>query len=99
MPRSGISRWAAPRAGIQVNEILSALSLTSSWMVSMTGDRSEEHTSELQSLMRTSYAGFCLTKKEEQPTATERSITAHADVSGRQPAQEPEHQPPMTSRH
>src|SRR3546814_3856931 len=26
-------------------------------------DRSEEHTSELQSLMRTSYAVFCLTKK------------------------------------
>src|SRR3546814_3561128 len=25
--------------------------------------RSEEHTSELQSLMRTSYAGFCLKKK------------------------------------
>src|SRR3546814_9796780 len=25
--------------------------------------RSEEHTSELQSLMRTSYADFCLTKK------------------------------------
>src|SRR3546814_6105544 len=25
-------------------------------------DRSEEHTSELQSLMRTSYAVFCLTK-------------------------------------
>src|SRR3546814_6427419 len=27
------------------------------------GDRSEEHTSELPSLMRTSYAVFCLTKK------------------------------------
>src|SRR3546814_7438471 len=26
------------------------------------GTGSEEHTSELQSLMRTSYAGFCLTK-------------------------------------
>src|SRR3546814_8760876 len=26
-------------------------------------ERSEEHTSELQSLMRTSYADFCLTKK------------------------------------
>src|SRR3546814_8022830 len=26
--------------------------------------RSEEHTSELQSLMRTSYAGFCLKKKK-----------------------------------
>src|SRR3546814_3230123 len=28
-------------------------------------DRSEEHTSELQSLMRTSYAVFCLTKTKE----------------------------------
>src|SRR3546814_9522161 len=28
-------------------------------------DRSEEHTSELQSLMRTSYAVFCLNKKSE----------------------------------
>src|SRR3546814_1144183 len=27
--------------------------------------RSEEHTSELQSLMRNSYAGFCLTKKKK----------------------------------
>src|SRR3546814_9579461 len=27
------------------------------------GDRSEEHTSELQSLMRNSYAVFCLKKK------------------------------------
>src|SRR3546814_10228177 len=27
-------------------------------------DRSEEHTSELQSLMRTSAAGFCLKKKK-----------------------------------
>src|SRR3546814_5880267 len=29
-------------------------------------DRSEEHTSELQSLMRISYAVFCLTKKSTQ---------------------------------
>src|SRR3546814_2779830 len=28
--------------------------------------RSEEHTSELQSLMRISYAGFCLKKKTQQ---------------------------------
>src|SRR3546814_8640842 len=33
--------------------------------------RSEEHTSELQSLMRTSYAVFCLTKKT-LPTAPVR---------------------------
>src|SRR3546814_4678957 len=30
--------------------------------------RSEEHTSELQSLMRTSYAVFCLTKKKTHIT-------------------------------
>src|SRR3546814_4620914 len=30
------------------------------------GVRSEEHTSELQSLMRISYAGLCLTKKHTQ---------------------------------
>src|SRR3546814_2083936 len=29
--------------------------------------RSEEHTSELQSLMRNSYAVFCLKKKHQQP--------------------------------
>src|SRR3546814_5669905 len=30
------------------------------------GDRSEEHTSELQSLMRISYAVFCLKKKTQK---------------------------------
>src|SRR3546814_8543437 len=30
------------------------------------GSRSEEHTSELQSLMRNSYAVFCLKKKKHQ---------------------------------
>src|SRR3546814_2813310 len=32
--------------------------------------RSEEHTSELQSLMRISYAVFCLTKKKQGTTRT-----------------------------
>src|SRR3546814_2273042 len=31
-------------------------------------ERSEEHTSELQSLMRSSYAGFCLKKKHNTKT-------------------------------
>src|SRR3546814_5141682 len=35
--------------------------------------RSEEHTSELQSLMRISYAVLCLKKKHEQYTNTKRS--------------------------
>src|SRR3546814_8139265 len=33
-----------------------------------TGSRSEEHTSELQSLMRISYAVFCLKKKKKKET-------------------------------
>src|SRR3546814_6206161 len=33
-------------------------------------DRSEEHTSELQSLMRNSYAVFCLKKKTKQYNST-----------------------------
>src|SRR3546814_6039812 len=33
-------------------------------------DRSEEHTSELQSLMRKSYAVFCLKKKRSKHTKT-----------------------------
>src|SRR3546814_2189075 len=32
----------------------------------LTGGRSEEHTSELQSLMRISYAVFCLKKKKRK---------------------------------
>src|SRR3546814_3313261 len=34
-------------------------------------DRSEEHTSELQSLMRISYAVFCLKKKKANPLITQ----------------------------
>src|SRR3546814_2245811 len=37
--------------------------------------RSEEHTSELQSLMRISYAVFCLKKKKEQTITTHRTHT------------------------
>src|SRR3546814_5602692 len=37
--------------------------------------RSEEHTSELQSLMRISYAVFCLKKKKNTHQRTEKTIT------------------------
>src|SRR3546814_1647851 len=39
--------------------------------------RSEEHTSELQSLMRTSYAVFCLKKKKKQTIQTNHSTHHH----------------------
>src|SRR3546814_4197224 len=38
-------------------------------------DRSEEHTSELQSLMRISYAVFCLKKKKHTSTYKTMSIS------------------------
>src|SRR3546814_8825121 len=38
--------------------------------------RSEEHTSELQSLMRISYAVFCLKKKNNDHYRIEQNITA-----------------------
>src|SRR3546814_7285251 len=37
-------------------------------------DRSEEHTSELQSLMRTSYADFCLKKKKSTKSTPQQAI-------------------------
>src|SRR3546814_3581309 len=49
--------------------------------------RSEEHTSELQSLMRISYAVFCLKKKKithnktTTPTKKHKQITSHVTVS------------------
>src|SRR3546814_8210887 len=39
------------------------------------GRRSEEHTSELQSLMRISYAVFCLKKKKQHSQATTTIMT------------------------
>src|SRR3546814_9908925 len=39
--------------------------------------RSEEHTSELQSLMRISYAVFCLKKKNKKHTTMTRTSTNH----------------------
>src|SRR3546814_10187175 len=42
--------------------------------------RSEEHTSELQSLMRISYAVFCLNKKKENNIMYYRHINSRNDL-------------------
>src|SRR3546814_8410996 len=42
-----------------------AIQLYDMTLLDFSGNRSEEHTSELQSLMRNSYAVFCLKKKKE----------------------------------
>src|SRR3546814_5430328 len=41
-------------------------------------DRSEEHTSELQSLMRISYAVFCLKKKNKRQMPEKKSMITYA---------------------
>src|SRR3546814_952766 len=50
---------------------------------SLPGKRSEEHTSELQSLMRISYAVFCLKKKKKTKiinTKTKHSLTDNKEI-------------------
>src|SRR3546814_8857695 len=43
-------------------------------------NRSEEHTSELQSLMRISYAVFCLKKKKQTKTSTNSADETNISV-------------------
>src|SRR3546814_4203811 len=49
--------------GIDAEALVAGPRIT--WEVGGSQDRSEEHTSELQSLMRISYAVFCLKKKKD----------------------------------
>src|SRR3546814_3571971 len=56
---------------MRTSQSLSILAITTAlattgWAIPAAAQRSEEHTSELQSLMRISYAVFCLTKKTHQ---------------------------------
>src|SRR3546814_5060798 len=62
---------------------------TQGWLITSTNvasigtrPRSEEHTSELQSLMRISYAVFCLKKKNKR-TIQERHINLEHQISAR----------------
>src|SRR3546814_4794825 len=49
-------------------------------LVAGAAPRSEEHTSELQSLMRSSYAVFCLKKKKEEETASDETPDKEPDT-------------------
>src|SRR3546814_4998365 len=65
-PQGRCTRWLL-KAGTDVpDEVRNALiqSLYGTLPIYAGGVRSEEHTSELQSLMRISYAVFCLKKKK-----------------------------------
>src|SRR3546814_2481254 len=51
--------------------------ITNYYASSFSIKRSEEHTSELQSLMRISYAVFCLKKKKKQTTSKNYNHKSH----------------------
>src|SRR3546814_2856545 len=65
--------WAKGFEGTSVSDLAGAMGISKPSLYAAFGDkealfakaRSEEHTSELQSLMRISYAVFCLKKKKK----------------------------------
>src|SRR3546814_3270440 len=61
---------ARPSRGVRNRAGFMAILLGRFWCRSWRDVRSEEHTSELQSLMRTSYAVFCLKKKQSKQDRT-----------------------------
>src|SRR3546814_2096223 len=69
--RSGVGtmtlfRVEAGHENVRVATIAALQSALEKGGIKFTPERSEEHTSELQSLMRISYAVFCLKKKKTQ---------------------------------
>src|SRR3546814_9592117 len=79
--RAPLDRWkcatgsrAVPFARFSVSRYRAAIRISGPFRASQSDVsvhqlRSEEHTSELQSLMRISYALFCLNKKTTKPTS------------------------------
>src|SRR3546814_9907540 len=57
-------RLAREAAGLSLADVATRTRITQRHL-----ERSEEHTSELQSLMRISYAVFCLKKKKQEHTS------------------------------
>src|SRR3546814_10782697 len=72
--QGGVTFAAGTSAGAGINNLSlknvfatpGTLTLPASVAGTLTLNRSEEHTSELQSLMRISYAVFCLKKKKKE---------------------------------
>src|SRR3546814_10330521 len=67
-------RHARPRAHRHQQRIAGIAECLARHRLDMGKSRSEEHTSELQSLMRISYAVFCLKKKKKQTNKRKNNI-------------------------
>src|SRR3546814_10134128 len=75
-----------PSGTLTADDILSAHQTDDARNKTSTLSRSEEHTSELQSLMRISYAVFCLKnnntiRKKQQQTPTHTQITKNTHIT------------------
>src|SRR3546814_8289700 len=65
---------------LRARATVSLSSSLSSSMPRMAMMRSEEHTSELQSLMRISYAVFCLKKKKKKKSKISHTKNMHVEA-------------------
>src|SRR3546814_7143570 len=81
-------RWGPPQRRRKAAKAAQPASNTNQTRLHIGIDRSEEHTSELQSLMRISYAVFCLKKKKQnsrienlQKTQTHRHETTQSKTA------------------
>src|SRR3546814_9683551 len=72
----GSTGWPA-RWGAGVGVVFVSASCAGALPVQAVASRSEEHTSELQSLMRISYAVFCLKKKNNEEQKHKLLDTSH----------------------
>src|SRR3546814_2294390 len=76
-PAQGAWRDASGRTIREASHVLAVVhpagDTTSDTAIATVIARSEEHTSELQSLMRISYAVFCLKKKKKKHSTTHRA--------------------------
>src|SRR3546814_9308681 len=63
-----ITKYLWPEPAMHATRLCVRLGITPNMVTSASAARSEEHTSELQSLMRISYAVFCLKKTKTTTT-------------------------------
>src|SRR3546814_2763859 len=76
-PEGGAAKGVEVQLVQNPGDIAAYLILQGSNFLAKTGLRSEEHTSELQSLMRISYAVFCLKKKTHTKHHQTQELSYH----------------------
>src|SRR3546814_5710246 len=77
---NGEERTVSGRGNGLISSVLAALRENCGIDLEVEDYRSEEHTSELQSLMRISYAVFCLKKKKKHKTAEQIILTQNTHI-------------------